>query len=80
MQIVGEDENANIGYQVLASNIHIDVGRRYHIVVRVSGSSHQVTFTVRDLDTPGATTQSAVVPMDKLAKISQEPRRSSSAV
>ena len=71
MQIVGEDENANIGYQVLASNIHIEVGRRYHIVVRVSGSSHQVTFTVRDLDTPGATVQSAVVPMDKLAKISQ---------
>ncbi len=71
MQIVGEDENANIGYQVLASNIHIEVGRRYHIVVRVSGSSHQVTFTVRDLETPGAAAQSAVAPMDKLAKISQ---------
>jgi hypothetical protein len=36
MQIVGEDENANIGYQVVASDIHIEVGRRYHLVVRVS--------------------------------------------
>ena len=71
MQVVGEDENANIGYQVLASNLHIEVGRRYHIVVHVSASSHQVTFTVRDLDTPKAAAQSAVVAMDKLTKISQ---------
>jgi hypothetical protein len=39
MQFVGEDENANIGYQVVASDIHIEVGRRYHLVVRVSSSA-----------------------------------------
>jgi len=71
MQLVGEDENANIGYQVVASDIHIEVGRRYHIVVQVSSARHSVAFTVRDLDTPGAAAQSAVVPMDRLSKISQ---------
>ena len=71
MQLVGEDENANIGYQVVASDIHIEVDRRYHIVVQVSSARHHVTFTVRDLDTPGAVAQSAVVPMDRLSKISQ---------
>jgi hypothetical protein len=36
VQVVGEDENANIGYQVVPSNIHIELGRRYHIAARVS--------------------------------------------
>ncbi len=71
MQLVGEDENANIGYQVVASDIHIEVGRRYHLVVQVSSARHSVTFTVRDLDTPGAAAQSAVVSMDRLSKLSQ---------
>lgn len=71
MQLVGEDENANIGYQVVASDIHIEVGRRYHLVVRVSSARHSVTFTVRDLDTPGAAVQSAVVPLDRLSNLSR---------
>jgi hypothetical protein len=71
MQIVGEDENANIGYQVVPANIYIEVGRRYHLVVRVSCTRHNVTFTVRDLDTPGAAVQSSVAPLDRLSKISQ---------
>jgi hypothetical protein len=71
MQMVGEDENANIGYEVVASTIHLAVGRRYHIGVRVLGPRRQVAFTVRDLDTPGAAAQSAVVRMDGLSGISQ---------
>ena len=71
MQLVGEDENANIGYKVVASDIHIEVGRRYHLVVQVSSARHSVTFTVRDLDTPNAAAQSAVVSMDRLSKLSQ---------
>lgn len=71
VQVVGEDENANIGYQVVPSNIHIELGRRYHIAARVSCVGHNITFTVRDLDTPGAAVQSAVVPMDIRSKISQ---------
>jgi hypothetical protein len=70
IQVVGEDENANIGYQVVPSNIHIELGRRYHIAARVSCVGHNVTFTVRDLDTPGAAVQSAVVPMDIRSKLS----------
>ena len=70
-QIVGEDENANIGYQVVPANIHIEVGRRYHLVARVSSSRHHVAFTVRDLDTPGAAVQSSVAALEPLSKISQ---------
>jgi len=70
VQVVGEDENANIGYQVVPSNIHIELGRRYHVVARVSCVGHNVTFTVRDLDTAGAAVQSAVVPMDIRSKLS----------
>jgi len=70
VQVVGEDENSNIGYQVVPSNIHIELGRRYHIAARVSCTGKNVTFTVRDLETAGAALQSAVVPMDIRAKIS----------
>jgi len=71
MQLLGEDANANIGYQVVASNIHLELDRHYHIVVRVSRTRRHVAFTVRDLDTAGAAAQSTVVPMDNLLKISQ---------
>ncbi len=71
MQLVGEDENANIGYQVVASGIHIEVGRRYHLVVRVSSARHGVMFTVREIDTPGSVAQTTVVPLDRLSKLSQ---------
>jgi hypothetical protein len=70
MQVVGEDENSNIGYQVVPSDIHIELGRRYHIVARVSCIGHTVSFTVRDLDTPGAAPESVVVPLDIRAKLS----------
>ncbi|MBL9144211.1 MAG: PSD1 domain-containing protein [Verrucomicrobiaceae bacterium] len=70
VQVVGEDENSNIGYQVVPSNIHVELGRRYHIAARVSCTGKNVTFTVRDLETPGAALQSAVVPMDIRSKIS----------
>ncbi len=71
VQVVGEDENSNIGYQVVPSNIHIELGRRYHIAARVSCTGKNVTFSVRDLETPGAAIQSAVVPMDIRSKLSQ---------
>ena len=70
LQVVGEDENANIGYQVVPSDIHIELGRRYHIVTRVSCIGHTVTFKVHDLDTPGAAPESVVVPLDIRAKLS----------
>ena len=71
MQFVGRDENANIGYQVLASKLHLELNRRYHLTARVSVPRHQVTFTLHDLDTPGAAAQSSVVPLDSLSELSQ---------
>lgn len=71
VQVVGYDENANIGYQVVPSNIHLELGRRYHLSARVSCTGHTVTFAVRDLGSSGAVPQSAVVPMDIRSKLSQ---------
>jgi len=69
VQVVGEDENSNIGYQVVPSNIHIELGRRYHIAARVSCPAHNVTFTVQDLGHPASPPQSAVVPHDIRSKL-----------
>ncbi|MGV3664176.1 MAG: PSD1 and planctomycete cytochrome C domain-containing protein [Prosthecobacter sp.] len=71
MQLVGYDENANIGYQVVASTLHLEMGRRYHLAARVSSSRRQVAFTLRDLDSPAAPMQASVVPLDRLTKLSQ---------
>jgi hypothetical protein len=69
--LVGEDENANIGYQVVASNLRLPVGRRQHLVVHVSGSTHKAIFTLRDLETPDAAPQTATMPLDGLTKLSE---------
>jgi hypothetical protein len=71
LQVVGEDENANIGYQVVASDLRVTLGRRHHVSARLSCTGRSVTFTLRDLDTPGAPLQSAVVPLDIRSKLSQ---------
>jgi hypothetical protein len=62
VQLVGEDENSNIGYEVVASNLRLELGRRYHLVVSVSCSEHSVSFRMRDLDQPDAPVQSVTVP------------------
>lgn len=71
MQIVGHDENANIGYQVVASTLHMETNRRYHLAVGVSAPRRTVAFTLRDLDTAGAAVQSSVIALDSLTRISQ---------
>ena len=71
LQVVGEDENANIGYQVVPSNLRIELGRRYHLAARVSCTGHNVTFTAKDLETVGALPQSAVIPMEIRSKLSK---------
>jgi len=70
MQVVGEDENANIGYHVVPSDIRIGLGHRYHIVAKVSCAENNVTFRVQDLDDPAAPPQSVVVPHDIRSKLS----------
>ena len=62
VQLVGEDENSNIGYEVVPSNLRIELGRRYHIGVSISCADRTVHFWLRDLDTPGAPLQTAAAP------------------
>jgi hypothetical protein len=54
MQLVGEDENENITYEVVASDLRIELGLTYHVAARVSCSGHTVSFTVQDIATPDA--------------------------
>lgn len=61
VQLVGEDENSNIGYEVVASNLRVPLGHRLHVAAAVSCGEHTVTFYLRDLDEPGASAQRAVV-------------------
>jgi hypothetical protein len=61
VQLVGEDENSNIGYEVVASNLRVELGRRYHVSASISCVDRSVRFRLRDLDLPGAPLQEAVV-------------------
>lgn len=70
MQLVGEDENANIGYQVVASNLRMQVGRRYHLLVNVASSREEIVFRMQDLETPGAALQEARVSMERFSNLS----------
>jgi len=70
MQLVGEDDNANIAYEVAPSNLRIELGRRYHVAATVSCLDHTVTFRVQDLSQPGAPVQSAVAPQPVHARLS----------
>lgn len=69
LQLVGEDRNGNIGYQIVASNLRFPLNRRQHLVVHVAGSRREVTFTLRDLEKPGAPAETATLRMDDLAKL-----------
>lgn len=62
MQLVGEDENSNIGFEILASNLRMVTGHRHHVVAVVSCSERCVRFSVRDLDDPSGVVQRAEVP------------------
>ena len=71
MQLVGKDKYGKTGYQIVVSNLRFPVKRRQHLVVEVAGSRREVTFTLRDLETPGATAETTNVPMDDLSQLSQ---------
>jgi hypothetical protein len=54
VQLVGEDENENITYEVVASDLRIELGLAYHVAARVSCAAHTVSFTVQDITTSDA--------------------------
>jgi hypothetical protein len=69
LQLVGEDENSNIAYEVVPSNIRFELGHRHHITARISLPDHSATFNVLDLDNPKAAPQTATVPLTVRSKL-----------
>ncbi|EDY20565.1 protein of unknown function DUF1549 [Chthoniobacter flavus Ellin428] len=70
IQLVGEDDNTNIAYEVIPSNVRIELGHRYHASATVSCIDHNVIFRVQDLTQPDAQPQTVTVPCSVRAKLS----------
>jgi hypothetical protein len=64
IQLVGEDENGNLTYDPVASDLRIELGVKYHVAVRVSCSAHTVTFRVRQIDRPDAPVLTSIATHD----------------
>ncbi len=62
IQLVGEDENRNIAYEPIASNLRPELGVEYHIVAKVSCSEHTVTFQMKQVGNPDSPVLTSVVP------------------
>lgn len=69
LQLVGEDDNMNTTYEVVASGLHLELQRPYQIVATVSCTDHTVKFTVRDLNQPEAAPRTATVKHGVVGKI-----------
>ena len=69
MQLVGEDENLNTTYEVVPSDLRLDLHASYRVVAKVSCSDHTVTFQVKDLGQPDAPVRTAVVRHAVLGKL-----------
>lgn len=54
IQLVGEDENRNIAYEPVASDLRLELGVTYHVAVKVSCAAHTVTFRVQQVGKPNA--------------------------
>ena len=71
LQLVGEDDNSNIGYQVVASDIHLELDQRYWLRVKLETGKQMAHFEVQALDQPNAPLQKASRAVDIRSKISQ---------
>ncbi len=60
VQLVGEDENSNIAYEAIPSNLRLELGVKYHLAATISCSAHTVTFRLQDLSVPDAPVLTAV--------------------
>jgi hypothetical protein len=54
VQLVGEDENSNIAYEAVPSDLRLELGVKYRITVAVSCAQHRVEFRVQQVDKPNA--------------------------
>ena len=71
MQLVGEDENMNTTYEILASGLTLKPQTPYHVSAKVSCAEHSVTFRVRELERDVAAPQTAVVRHAIVGKIAR---------
>ncbi len=62
IQLVGEDENRNIAYEPVASDLRVELGVTYHIAVKVSCAAQEIVFRVQQVDKPNAPVLTSVVP------------------
>jgi len=62
IQLVGEDENRNITYEPVASDLRLELGVSYHVAVKVSCAAHTVTFRVQQVGKPNAPLMTSVAP------------------
>ena len=80
IQLVGEDENRNIAYEPVASDLRLELGVTYHVAVKVSCAAHTVTFRVQQVGKPNAPVLTSVAPHIVRSGLEQRRlRRSSSA-
>jgi Protein of unknown function (DUF1553)/Protein of unknown function (DUF1549)/Planctomycete cytochrome C len=70
VQLVGEDENANIAYEVVPSDLRIELDVSYHIVAKISCSAHTITFRVQELGKSNAPELSSVAHLGVRGKLS----------
>ncbi len=59
VQLVGFDDNDNINYEVVPSNLRLALNTPYHVAVHISCPDRSVVFQVTDLSAPGAETLTA---------------------
>jgi hypothetical protein len=71
VQAVGDDENANLAYEVIPSDLRLELGVSYHIAVKVSCSAHTITFRVQELGKPNAPLLTSVAHFGVRSKLSQ---------
>ena len=62
LQLVGEDENSNITYEPIASDLRLELGVTYHVAVKVSCTAHTITFQLQQVGKANAPLMTSVVP------------------
>jgi hypothetical protein len=70
VQLVGEDENANVAYEVVPSDLRIELGVTYHIAAKVSCGAHTITFRAQEVGRPNAPVLISVAQTSVRAKLS----------
>lgn len=72
LQLVGTDSNGKQHYEVIASNLQLELNRPYHVGVAVrlnDATSNGITFALKDLSTQESPLQTASVAHNVMAKI-----------